>query len=179
MSKKEQATTRTTLEEACFTEVMSKVRGSQRSGLDTGGAVDGRSDAPIDMAMEMATAVTPIAAETAGEDTLEPMERNENGKRRRRSEVLAATWALGDWRSQMERAAQQQASELAQLHRTVAKMGNMLETHTALQVAQWRGMKLRLEEKEKTRDASHPDDLLWGECITDMVARVEAATERD
>jgi hypothetical protein len=36
-----------------------------------------------------------------------------------------------------------------------------------------------LEEKEKTWDAYHQDDLLWGEGITDMVARVVAATERD
>jgi len=95
----------------------------------------------MDIAMEMATAVTPIAAETAGEDALEPTERNENGKRRRRSEVPEAAWALGDWRTCMERAAQQQARKLAQLHRTVAKMANMLETNTALQEAQWRGMK--------------------------------------
>jgi len=45
---------------------MTEVRGSERSGLDTGGAADGRSEAPTDMAMEMATAVTSIAAETAG-----------------------------------------------------------------------------------------------------------------
>jgi len=69
---------RITHQERCFTEVMTEVRGSERSGLDTGGAADGRSDAPMDMAMEMVTAVTSIAAETAGEDTLEPMERNEN-----------------------------------------------------------------------------------------------------
>jgi hypothetical protein len=105
------------------------------------------------------------------------MERNENGKWRRRCEVPAAAWALGDWRSRMKRAAQQQARELAQLHRTVAKMANMLETHTALQEAQWRGIKSWLEEKEKTRDAYHQDDLLWGEGITDMVARVVAAIE--
>jgi len=74
---------------------MTEVRGRERSGLDTGGAADGRSDAPMDMAMEMATAVISIAAVTAGEDTLEPMERNENGKRRWRSEVPAAAWALG------------------------------------------------------------------------------------
>ena len=59
----------------------------------------------MDLTMEMATAVTSIAVETAGEDTLEPIERNENGKRRRRSEVLATTWALEDWRSRMKRAA--------------------------------------------------------------------------
>jgi hypothetical protein len=50
----------------------------------------------MDMAMELATAVTSIAAETAGKDPLEPMQRNENAKRRRRNEVPAAAWALGD-----------------------------------------------------------------------------------
>jgi len=121
--------------------------------------------------------VTSLAVGTAGEAALEPMERNEDGKRRR-SEVPANAWALGDWRSRMERAAQQQARELAQLHRTIATMANMLETHTALQEAQWRGMKSWLEEKEKRRDAYHQDDLLWGEGITDIVARAVAATER-
>jgi hypothetical protein len=156
---------------------MSELRGSERSGPDMGGAADRRSDAPMNIVMEMATAVTPISAETAGEDTLEVMERNVNGKRRRRSEVPAAAWALGDWRSRMERAAQQQACELAQLHRTVAKMANMLETHTALQDAQWLGMKSWMEEKETTQDAYHQDDLMWGEGITDMVARVVAGTD--
>jgi len=132
----------------------------------------------MDMGMEMATAVTSIAAETAGKDTLEPLERNQNGKRRRRNEVPATAWALGDWRSRMERAAQQQASELAQLHRTIAKMANMVERHTALQEGQWRGMKSWLEEKEKKQDVYHQDNLWWGEAITDMVARTVAATER-
>jgi hypothetical protein len=141
MSTNEQAATRTTLGERCFTEAMTEVRGSERRGLDTRGAADGRSDAPMDMVMEMATVVTSIADETAGEDTLEPMEKNENGKRRRRNEILAATWGLGDWRGLMERAAQQPARELAQLHRTVAKMASMLQAHTALQEAQSRGMK--------------------------------------
>jgi hypothetical protein len=36
-----------------------------------------------------------------------------------------------------------------------------------------------LEENEKTRDVYHQDDLLWGEGIPDMVARVVDATERD
>jgi hypothetical protein len=75
--------------------------------------------------------------------------------------------------------AQQIIRELAQLHRTVAKMVNMLEMHTVLQEAQWRGMKLWLEETEKTRDACHQDDLVWGDGIPEMVARVVAATERD
>jgi len=158
---------------------MTEVRGSERSGLYTVGAADGRSDAPMDMAMEMATAVTSIAPETAGEDTVEPTERNENRKRRRKSEVPAAALALGDWRSRMERAAQQQARKLGQLHHTVAKMANMLETHTAVEEAQWRGMKSWLEETDKTWEAYHQDDLLWGEGMTDKIARVVAATERD
>jgi len=53
--------TRTTLGEACFTEVMTKVRGSKRSSMNTGQAADRRSDAPMDKAMEMAPAVTSIA----------------------------------------------------------------------------------------------------------------------
>jgi hypothetical protein len=57
-------------------------------------------------------------------------------------------------------------------------MANMLETHTAQQEAQWRGMKSWLEEKEEKRDAYHQDDLLWGAGITDMVVRAVAATER-
>jgi len=40
-------------------------------------------------------------------------------------------------------------------------------------------MKSWLQGKEKTRDAYHQDDVLWGEGITDMVARVVAARERD
>jgi hypothetical protein len=94
---------------------MTEVRVSERRGLDMGGTADGRSNAPMDMTMEMATAVTSIAAWTAGKATLEPRERNDNGKRRR-SKVPASACVLGDWRSRKERAAQQQASELAQLH---------------------------------------------------------------
>jgi len=79
----------------------------------------------------------------------------------------------------MECAAQQQARELAQLHKTIAKMANMLETQTALQESQWRGMKTWLEEKEEMWDAYHQDDVLWRMGITDMVKRVVAATDRD
>jgi hypothetical protein len=107
---------RTTLEEACFTEVMTEVTTSNTNGLERGGTADRRSDAPLDLAIEMQTAVTAIATETAGQDTLEPMERNENGMPRRRSEVPLPTWALRDWRSRMERLAQRQACELPQLH---------------------------------------------------------------
>ena len=54
--------------------MMTEFRGSERSDLDAGEAGDGRSDAPMDMAMEMATAATSIAAETAGVTIFEPME---------------------------------------------------------------------------------------------------------
>jgi hypothetical protein len=128
---------RTTLEEVFNTEVMTAVRGSDGSRPDTGGISDGRSDAPGDMVIEIATMVTSIDADTAGEDTLQSMERYKNGKRRRCSEVPAAAWALWHWRSRMERTAHQHAHKLAQLHRTVTKMVNMLKTQTPLQEVQW------------------------------------------
>jgi hypothetical protein len=124
---------RTILEEVRFTEATTEVRERERSSRDPGGAADGRSNAPMDMAMamEMVTAVTSIPTETAGEDKFELMARIENGKRRRKCEVPAAAWAVMDWRSPREHAAQQQAHGQAQLHRTVTERANMLKTHTA------------------------------------------------
>jgi len=54
----------------------------------------------MDVAMEMATAAAAIAGETAGATIFEPMERNENGNRRKRSEAPAAP---SDCMSPMER----------------------------------------------------------------------------
>jgi len=62
-----------------ITGVMIEVRVSERSDLDTGEAGDGRSNTPMDVAMEMATAATTTAAETAGGTIFERMESNENG----------------------------------------------------------------------------------------------------
>jgi hypothetical protein len=84
---------------ACLTEVMTECRVSVRCALGAGEAGNGRSDAPMDVAMEMATAATATPAETAGATIFEPMERNENGKKRRQSEAPAAP---SDWRSCME-----------------------------------------------------------------------------
>jgi len=53
---------------------MTEFRVSMRSDLDAGEAGKGRSDATMDVAMEMATAATPIAAETVGSAIFEPME---------------------------------------------------------------------------------------------------------
>lgn len=69
MSTNEQVTTRTSLGEACLTEVMPEVRRSKRSAQATGEAVVGRIDVPMDMALEMAMAGTHIAMETSCEDT--------------------------------------------------------------------------------------------------------------
>jgi hypothetical protein len=71
---------------------MTQVRGSEWSGLDTGEAADRRRDAPTDIAMELATAVTCSSARTAGKATLEPIEKNDIGERRRR-QVPATTWS--------------------------------------------------------------------------------------
>jgi len=79
---------------------MTKFRVSLRSDLDAGEAENGRSNMHIDVAMEIATAVTSIAPETACATIFEPMERNENVKVSRRSEAPAAP---SDWRSRMER----------------------------------------------------------------------------
>jgi len=106
---------------------MTEVRGRERSDLDTGGAGDGRSDVPMDVVTVMAMTVTAIAAETTGATIFKPIERNENGKRRRRSKAPATALAPGDLKSRMERAAQQQDCEVAQPHRIIAKMANMLD----------------------------------------------------
>jgi len=59
----------------------------------------------MDVVMEMVTAKTPIAGKIWDAATLEPMVRNENGKRTSSREVPAPAWALGDWSSCMELAA--------------------------------------------------------------------------
>jgi hypothetical protein len=148
---------------------MTEFRGSERSDLDAGEAGDGRSDAPMDMAMEMATAATSIAAETAGVTIFEPMERNENGKRRRRSEAPATP---SDWRSRMERTMRQQAQELTQLHRTIGHLTNLVQAQAAREEAQWLGMRTWMQEREQKWDTRHEDDKLWGAGITNMIATV-------
>jgi len=56
-------------------------------------------------------------------------------------------------------------------------MANVLDAETALQEAQWRGMKMWLEKSEEKWNAYHQDDILWGRGITDMVTMVVTATE--
>jgi hypothetical protein len=81
---------------------MTEVWVSERSNQLTGEVGDGRSDAPMDIAIEMATAMSPIASDTnAGAATLHQMVRNENGMPRRRSEMPAITLVPGDYRSRM------------------------------------------------------------------------------
>jgi hypothetical protein len=71
-----------------------------------GDAGNGRSDAPMDVAMEMEEVATSIATETAGITIFELMERNEIGKWSRRSGGLAAP---SNRRSRMERTIRHQA----------------------------------------------------------------------
>jgi adenylate kinase len=74
---------------------MTEVRGRERSDLDKGEVRDRRSDASIDVAMEMATTVTPFAAQITGATIFALIERYENGQRRRRSEAPPTALAPG------------------------------------------------------------------------------------
>ena len=78
---------------------MAEVRLSERCHLDTREVGDGTSNTTMAMAIEMVTAVTPIARGSRSAARLEPMMRNENGKWRRRSEAPGAAFGNGDWRS--------------------------------------------------------------------------------
>jgi len=173
-SGNQQATTETTLErEVRLTGVRTEARVSARSDRDTGEAGDGRSDAPMAVAMEkaLATAVTPLAAETAGETIVEPMQRNKNGKRRSRSEAQAIAVAPSDWRSHMERTMRQQVQELTQLRRTVSHLTNQLEAQAAHEEALWREMMLWMQEREQKWDTRHEDKRLWVAGITDIITK--------
>jgi len=86
---------------------------SGRSDLDAVDDENGRSDTPMDVAIEMSMAATAIAAETTGSTKFEPMERKENGKQTRRSETPAAH---NNWGCCMERTIRQQAQELTQVY---------------------------------------------------------------
>jgi len=145
-----------------------RVRG--RSDLDAGEAGNGKSDGPMDVAMEMAMAVTSIAAETdtAGATMFEPTERNQNGKCTRRREALAAP---SDWWSRMERTIRQQAQELTQLHRTVGHPANLVEARAACEEAQRLAMMTWMQEREQKWDDRHEDNKVWGAGITIMIAQ--------
>jgi hypothetical protein len=93
--------------------VIPEFRVSGRSDLDAGEAENRKSDAPMDEAMEMATAVTSIAVETAYATIFERMENNDHANRRWWSEVPVAP---SDCRCGMGRTISQQAQELTQLH---------------------------------------------------------------
>ena len=121
--------TRTILaRDICLTGLMTEAGVSGKSDLDTGQAGDGRKYAPTDVAIEMAiaTAVTPVTADTAGATTVERTERKDIGKRRMRSSMV---WTM-----------RHQAQELTQLHRTIGHLTNLLEAQAAREEAQWRGI---------------------------------------
>ena len=109
----------------------------RKSGLYAGDAGDGRSDPPIDVAMEMLPATTSMAAETAGATIFESMGRNEKGIQARTTEAAAAP---SDWRSHTDRTISQQAEELTQLHQTVGHLANLADPQAAREEAQWLGL---------------------------------------
>jgi len=133
--------TRTTIEKDLWlTGVMSKVSVSRRSNLDMGEVGDGRSDASMDVSMEIAPAATLIAAETVSANTFEPIERNGNGMRRKRSKALATPLAPNDWMSRQQRTMRQQAQELTQLHQTVGHVAYLLVAQATHKESQLYGM---------------------------------------
>jgi hypothetical protein len=120
------------------------------------------------VAIEIATAVIAFAAETAGATIFEPLERNENGKRTRRSQ---APEAPSHWTSRMESTIRQRAQELTQLNRTVGQHANLVETCAAHAEAQRLAMITWLQERKQKWDACHEDAKLWGAGITNMIAK--------
>lgn len=60
--------------------MITKFRVSRRSEQDAGEAGNGTNNAPMDLPMEMVTAVTSIAAENTGGSTFDSMGINENSK---------------------------------------------------------------------------------------------------
>ena len=110
---------------------------------------------PTDVAMEMATAATSIAAETAGATIFQLMERKENGNRRRRSEAPAAP---SEWRCRIQGTIRQQAQELTQLHQTVGHLASLVETRAAREEAQRLAMMTWMQVSEQKWDARYEDD---------------------
>jgi len=151
---------------------LSEARASERSDIDAGEAGDGRNDMPMGVATDMTPAATPTATDAT---IFELLERNENRKRRWKSEAPATALAPNDWRSRMERTMRQQAQELTQLHLTVGHLTNLLQAQAARKAAQWFGMRMSIQEREQKWHAHHEDDKLWGGGITNMIAMVMKA----
>ena len=122
----------------------------------------------MDVAIETATPVTAIAAETAGATIFEPMERNEHGKRRRGSEAPAAP---SDWRRRMQWTIRQQAQELTQLHQAVGHLANQVEARAAREEAPRLAMMTWMQERQQKMDARYEDDKVWGAGITNLIAK--------
>ena len=91
-----------TLERDCLTVVMTRVRMRKRSDKVSGEVADSTRNAHIPVAMEIAVAVNPIAADTAHASTLACMEKMELIKRRKRREAPTAALGPRDRRSRIE-----------------------------------------------------------------------------
>ena len=89
----------------------------------------------------------------------EQWEPNNHGNRLRNapSELVST---LGDWRSRIERTANQHPHEVTQLHQTLDTTTRMLEVHAPGKEAQWLALGEWLEDRETKWDESHRDDVL-------------------
>jgi hypothetical protein len=126
------------------------------------------NNAPMDVAMKMVRAATPIMAEIAGATIFERMERNEIRKRRRRSESPADRSNLI---CRMERTIRQQTQEITQLHQTVGHLANMVETWAARKVVHRLAMMTWMQQREQKWDTRIEDNPLLGARITIMIVQ--------
>jgi hypothetical protein len=110
----------------------------------------------------MAMAAAHVTTETVGAAIAQPMERNENGTRTRRSEHLAPAVAPSNCRCRMEKTMRQQAHELTQLHQTIEYIIHQLEAQAARKKALWQGMMTWMQERERKWDTPREDDGLVG-----------------
>jgi hypothetical protein len=139
---------------------MTEFRESGKSNLDAGESGNGRGDVPVDVAMEMATAATSIATETAGATIFEPMERIKNGIWGRSSEAPVAPSDRSCW---MERTISQQAQELMGLHQTGGHLAKVAGERAVHEEARPVAMTTGMQERERTWDTRYEDDKLWGQ----------------
>ena len=135
--------------------------------MDAGEDGNGRSDAPMDVVMEMASAVTATAAGTAGGTIFELMERNKTGRRRRRNQAPAAP---SDWKCRMGRTIRLQAQELRQRHRTVGHLAHLVEAQAAGNLAQQQAMMTWMQKRQQKWDSCNEDEKVSWAGITNMIA---------
>jgi len=105
--------------------------------------------------------------------TSEQWEHFKNGKRLR-NKTSEQVSAPRDWRSRMQCSVRPQVRQVTQLPQTINRMAKMLGEHAAPEEAQWLGMKVSQEDRERNWDERHKDDVQWGMGVAHMTAEVLA-----